>query len=303
MRQHDTRLGIILMSATALVFSLQDVLSRHLAETYNVYMVVMLRFWLFAVFVTVLAARRPAGLRAAARTRQPLLQLLRGLLLPAEICVMVFSFVFVGLIASHAMFASYPLIVAALSGPVLGERVGWRRWTAIGIGFVGILIVLQPGIAVFSPLSLIGLLASVMFALYGLLTRFAARRDSAAVSFLWTGIVGAVAMTPVGLWYWQAMTPADWGLMVLLGCLASLSHFLMIKALEVAEASAIQPFAYLQLVFVTFLGVQIYGETLRPSLIIGAAVVVSAGLFTLWRSGVVGSRVVPETVTDPSAHP
>lgn len=303
MKPHNTRLGIILMCATAFVFSLQDVLSRHLAGTYNVYMIVMLRFWVFGVFVAVIAGRQPGGLRAAAFTRQPALQLLRGVLLPAEICVMVVSFVSVGLIASHAVFASYPLIIAALSGPVLGEKVGWRRWTAIAIGFVGILIILEPGVTVFTPLSVIALVASAMFALYGLLTRYAARQDSATVSFFWTGMAGAITMTPVGLWHWQSMSGTDWALMGLLGCLASLSHFLMIKALEVAEASAIQPFAYLQLVFVSFLGIEVYGETLRANLVIGGAVVVSAGLFTLWRSRVVGSHTIEQTLTDPSARP
>ena len=285
-KEQNTRLGIILMSITSLVFSLQDGISRHLAGEYNVYMVVMIRFWFFAAFVIALAARRPGGLRAAVHTHYPVQQMLRGLLLAAEICVMVVAFVRLGLVESHAVFTCYPLLVAALSGPLLGERVGWRRWTAIGIGFLGILIVLQPGVRVFSVAALIPLASAFMFALYGLLTRFVARRDAASVTFFWAGIVGAMVMTPLGLSHWQWMSGGDWIWMAVLCCTAALAHYLMIRAYEVAEASAIQPFAYLQLVFIAILGVTVFGEVLRPSLILGATIVVAAGLFTLWRARV-----------------
>lgn len=280
----NTRLGIYLMIATAMVFAVQDGLSRHLAGTYNVWMVVMLRYWFFALFVIAMAARSPGGLRAAVRTQHPVLQVSRGLLLALEICVMVTGFVALGLVESHAIFASYPLLVAALSGPVLGEKVGWRRWTAIGIGFVGVMVILEPGMKVFSPAAAIPLLAAFMFAVYGLLTRFVSRKDASLVSFFWTGTVGAVVMTAIGIWHWEPMIPSDWAWMGMLCCTAALSHYLLIRAYEVAEASAIQPFAYLQLVFASFIGVVIMGETIRPNVALGAAIVVGAGLFTLWRA-------------------
>ena len=142
---NNTRLGIALMIAVSVVFAAQDGISRHLAAEYNVFMVVMIRYWFFAAFVISIASRKAGGLRAAAHTDQPLLQGLRGLLLAAEICVMVTAFTVLGLVESHAVFAAYPLIVAALSGPILGERVGWRRWAAIAVGFAGVLFILRPG--------------------------------------------------------------------------------------------------------------------------------------------------------------
>ncbi|TCP40575.1 DMT family transporter [Rhodovulum marinum] len=283
MTEQNTRLGILLMVATTFVFALQDGLSRHLAGEYNVLMVVMIRYWFFAAFVIALATRKAGGLRAAAATRQPLVQMFRGLLLAAEICVMVVGFVLLGLVESHAVFTCYPLLVAALSGPVLGERVGWRRWAAIGVGFLGVLVILQPGLRVFSPAALIPLAAAFMFALYGLLTRHVARQDSAATSFFWTGTTGAVAMTAIGLWAWEPMTAPDWGWMACLCVTGATGHFLLIKAYELAEASAVQPFAYLQLVFASALGITVFGETLAPNVGLGAGLVVAAGLFTLWR--------------------
>lgn len=279
----NTRLGIWLMIATATVFAAQDGVSRHLAEATNVYMVVTIRFWFFAAFVIALAARMPGGLRAATRTAYPALQIARGVILVAEICIMVMAFVTLGLIESHAVFASYPLIVAALSGPVLGEKVGWRRWAAIGTGCLGVLILLKPGAEVFSPWVLVPFVAAFMFALYGLMTRYVARKDSAAVSFFWTGTAGALAMTPFGLWHWQPMAPADWLWMAVLCCSAALGHWLMIRAYAVAEASAIQPFAYLQLPLVSIIGLLVFDEVLHANVVIGAAIVVGAGLFTLWR--------------------
>ena len=284
--EQNLKLGIWLMIATTVVFALQDGISRHLGGTYNVYMVVMLRFWVFAAFVITLAARSPGGIRAAVATRFPVQQITRGLILVAEVCAMVLAFIHLGLIQSHAVFACYPLLVAALSGPVLGEKVGWRRWTAIAIGFVGVLIILEPGFAVFSPWALIPFISALMFAVYGLLTRFVARKDPASVSFFWTGVVGAVAMTPIGLWHWQPMLTGDWLWMGALCCTAIIGHWLLIKAYAVAEASAVQPFAYLQLMFIALLGVFLFGETLRPNVAIGACVVVAAGLFTLWRQRV-----------------
>jgi drug/metabolite transporter (DMT)-like permease len=284
MTEHNARLGILLMIATTFVFAMQDGISRHLGSQYNVLMVVMIRYWFFAAFVIWLAMRKAGGLRAAALTKQPVVQALRGLLLVAEVCVMVVAFTTLGLVESHAVFTCYPLLVAALSGPVLGEKVGWRRWSAIAIGFVGVLIVLQPGYGVFSPLALIPLLAATMFALYNLLTRYAARKDSTATSFFWTGTVGATAITLVGIWYWEPMTRTDWMWMGTLCVTGALGHWLLIKAYEMAEASTVQPFAFFQLVFVSILGLSVFGEVLRPNVAIGVAIILAAGIFTVLRA-------------------
>lgn len=286
MTPQNNTLGIWLMVATAFVFAMQDGLSRHLAGEYNVFMIIMIRYWFFASFVIVVAARKAGGLRQAVATKQPVLQIFRGVLLALEVCVMVTAFVLLGLVESHAVFAVYPLLVAALSGPILGEKVGWRRWAAIGIGFVGVIIILEPGFGVFQPAALLALLASFMFALYSLLTRYAARKDSAAVSFFWTGTTGAITMTLIGIWFWEPMAQGDWLWMILLCMTAAFSHFLLIRAYELAEASAVQPFAYLQLPFAAALGVLVFNETLRNNVVIGTCVVVAAGLFTLWRARV-----------------
>lgn len=282
--QNDLRLGIIFMVITAFVFAVQDGISRHLAGTYNVYMVVMIRYWFFAAFVITVASRQSGSIRAAASTSQPFVQILRGALLALEICVMVSAFVILGLVESHAIFACYPLVIAALSGPILGEQVGWRRWGAIAAGFIGVLVILQPGRGVFAPAAAIPFASAAMFALYSLLTRYAARKDTAATSFFWTGTVGAVVMTAIGIWFWEPMTSSDWAWMATLCVTGALGHWTLIKAYEAAEASAIQPFAYLQMVFAIIIGLSVFGETLEPHVAFGGLIIVLAGLYTLWRA-------------------
>lgn len=274
--------------AAVVIFSAQDGITRHLTVLYPVQMVVMLRFWFFALFVIWLSARRPGGLRAAVRTHQIPLHIIRGLLLVFQISIVGLAFAHNGLIETHALLTSHPLMVAALSGPVLGEKVGWRRWTAILMGFAGILVMLRPDTSILSFWSILPLFAAFLFALYALLTRFAARKDSAQVSFFWTGIVGAVGMTFLGLPVWINMAGWDWFWMLLLCCTSCAGHYFLIHAYDLAEASAIQPFAYLQLVFIALLGIFVFHEALRVSVLFGSAIVIAAGLFTLWRQRVTG---------------
>lgn len=279
----NTRAGVLLMIAAVFVFAVQDGVSRHLAEQYNVIMIIMIRYWFFALFVIAVAVREKGGIRRVAATAQPIVQGFRAVLLVAEIWVTVFAFVKLGLIATHAVFAAYPLMVAALSGPVLGERVGPWRWAAIGAGFIGMLVILRPGFAVFAPEALIAVLAALMFAVYGLVTRFAARRDSAATSFFWTGTVGAVAATGIGIWSWEPMSGADWRWMAMLCVTGVLGHFLLIKCYEMAEASAVQPFAYFQLVFVSVIAVLFFDESTDLPTMLGGGIIVAAGVVAAWR--------------------
>ena len=283
---HNTRLGIVLMVGTTFVFAVQDGLSLHLSSTYNVYMVVMVRYWFFAAFVITISAKQVGGIRNAARTHQPYLQGFRGVLLATEICVMVTGFTYLGLVESLAIFSSYTLIVAAMSGPILGEIVGWRRWMAIFAGLCGVLIILKPGMGVFSVYAIIPLIAASMFALYSLLTRYAARQDCTATSFFWTGVTGCIVMTFVGMFHLEDMIPADWLLMLCLCFTGATGHWLLIRCYEVAEASAVQPFTYLQLVFGAAIGVMVFGEVIETNVAVGAVLVVAAGLFTLWRARV-----------------
>lgn len=275
--------GVGFMLGAITVFSLQDGVSKLLAENHAPVFVVMIRYWAFAAFVIALSAGRPGGVRRAGETRRPGVQILRGLLLAAQIVVMTGSFAWLGLAESHAVMAVYPLLIAALGALVLGERVEGAQWAAIGVGFLGVLILLQPGVGVFDPLALLPLLGAAMFAVYSVLTRWVGRTDAPSVSFFYTGVAGAAGITLVGPFFMSAMTAEEWAWMALLCVLGASGHYLLIRAYEAAEAAALQPFAYLQLVLTSIIGALFFNEIVDAPLVLGAAIVVGSGLFALWR--------------------
>ncbi len=281
--QDNPRLGIIMMIATTVVFSVQDGISRYLAEHYNVITVVTIRYMFFMAFVLAYSARQDGGIRKIASSPQLPVQIGRGLLLAGQICVAILSFSTVGLVNFHAVFASYPLMVMALSVPVLGEAVGWRRWLAVCIGFCGVLLILRPGTEMFGSVSILPVLAAFMIAVYGILTRYAARRDAALTSFFWTAIAGGIAMLAIGPFFWVPPVGTDWYWMGLLCLTGTGGHYLLIKALDATKASTIQPFAYLQLVFASSIGILVFDDSLDPMLIVGSAIIVGSGLFALQR--------------------
>lgn len=278
----SNRKGIWLMIAAVASFAAQDGFSRHLAENYNTLMVVMVRYWVFAGFVTVLALRRPEGFRAAITSTRIGAHIARSVLLVAEICIIIWGYTLIGLIESHAVFAICPLLVVALSGPVLGEKISLRRWIAVAAGLLGVLIILRPGSGVFSWASLLPLVSAIMFAAYSVLTRLTTRDEPTFPAFFWPGVIGTVIMTVIGLPYWQTVSPIDWVFIGIYASISVLSHWLLLKCYEVAEASSVQPFAYLQIVFVSIIGLVVYNETLALQVVFGTALIVMAGIYALW---------------------
>lgn len=280
----NTKLGIFLMLGAVATFAVQDAIARYLAETYDVWFILMLRLWAMLGVMSVLAWRRGPNFLAAIRSQQPVLQILRGVILAVQMVMIVMCFKSIGLINTHAVFSVYPLIGAGLSALILGEKVGWRRWIAICVGFIGVLIMLEPGQGTFSTASLVTLLSAFLFALYGVLTRYVGRKDSVAVSMFWNSLTGFVVLTPPGLMMMQPVALYDVPFVLAICCTGMIAHWMLTRALEVAEASAVQPFSYTQLIFVSILGILIFGEELKLSVVIGTAVVIGAGLFTIWRA-------------------
>ncbi len=273
--------GILLMVLTVLVFAIQDGFSRLLAGNYNTLMVVMVRYWIFGVFVLTMALRRPEGIRASVRSRHLVVHILRSVLLVAEICCMVWAYTLIGLINAHAVFAACPLVVVALSGPLLGEKITPLRWAAVALGCIGVLVILQPGAEVFSWYALLPFASAVMFGLYSVLTRLTTLDEPSFPAFFWPPIIGVVMMTVIGLPEWQAVTGVDWLWLLIYGLLSVLSNFLLQRTYETVEANVVQPFAYLQIAFVAMIGISFFGETLQSHVVLGVAIVVAAGIFAL----------------------
>lgn len=282
--------GYIFVLLAITIFSVQDGISKHLGTAYPPVFVTMIRYWAFALFTILLATKMRGGLKTVAKTARPVLQIIRGLLLAAQVVAVISCFSIIGLAHSQAIFSVTPILVALLSMPLLGERVGWRRWTAICAGLAGVLLILKPEGGFFDVQLLLAVFSCLLFAFYVIVTRLVSRDDSSMTSFFYTGVVGGIAMTLIGPFYWTWMSGWDWGWMALV-CLTSISsHYFLIRAYDLLDAAAVQPLTYLQLVYATIIGMVIYKETLSLNMIVGSVIVVSAGIFTIWREHVVGNR-------------
>ncbi len=277
----NPNLGVWLMIAAVASFAAQDGFSRHLATEYNTLMIVMIRYWAFAGFVIVLALRQPQGPRAAIRSNRLGAHVIRGTLLVAEVCMIVWAYTMIGLIESHAVFAICPLLIVALSGPILGERISWQRWAAVAAGMVGVIVILCPGMGVFSWPALLPLASALFFAMYSVLTRLTTRDEPTFPSLFWPAVIGAGLMTTVGLPNLEPVAPKDMPYLAVYCALSVLSHWILLKCYQATEAARVQPYAYLQIVFITLIGLTVYDETLALPVAIGTGIIVSAGLFAL----------------------
>ena len=281
--QNNVLFGITLMVITTFMFSSMDGVSRYLAENKNVFTLVTMRYWFIAFVMMITCFFLKNRVSDILNTKQPYIQFSRGVILSLNNCLVVYTFTLLGLVETHAIIACYPLIVAGLSVPFLGERFGWRRWMAIFTGFIGVIIILRPNTNVITEGSIFAIVGAIMFAVYLILTRYVSRSDTAITSFFWTGIGGTVTMSIISLFIWDDILKEDYLWLLLMCVLSAGSHFMMVKTLQVAEASVVQPFSYLQLVFGSIIGVTIFSESIDLMIILGALVVIGSGLFTTWR--------------------
>jgi drug/metabolite transporter (DMT)-like permease len=276
--ERHTSLGALLMSLSMLGFAAMDAMSKFLVSDYPIVQTLWIRYVVYAGFAVMVA--RKAGVRRMAFSRRPWLQAIRSLLAVVEGAVFVLAFAFLPLAETHAVAATSPLIVIALSAPLLRERVGLHRWLAVGAGFVGLLLIIRPGFEALTwPLAL-PLLGAFLWGLYQIMVRMCGRDDSPETTLLWSAFVGLAAISVVAPFYWRTPDLFSAMLMLGIGALGALSHFALIKALEFAEASAVQPYGYTLLVWAAVMGALVFGDIPGIWTMIGGLVVVLSGLYT-----------------------
>jgi|TARA_B110000037_G_scaffold190225_1_gene222941 drug/metabolite transporter (DMT)-like permease len=278
-------IGILFIISAVLCFSIMNGITRYLSEFYNVITLNMFRYWFFAVFLFFIHSNKNKSIVIVSKSKNRILQTFRGSMLAIQMCFAHYCFLKLGLIETSAIFAVGPLMVTALSIIFLNEKVGWQRLAAIAFGFIGIIIILRPGMKVFDPLSVLALGCAFSYAIYQILTRFVSTFDTSETSFFYTGITGALILSFVGPFFYIDVLKSDWILILMICFLGTSAHYFVIKAYHYSEASLLQPFNYLQLVVVSLIGMIFFNETLEIPVLIGSLMVVSAGLFTFWRSG------------------
>ena len=275
------RAGILLVIAASFGFASMDAMSKVLAQDHAILQILWFRYMVFTVFGLAIARRR--GVRRTLISQRPWLQAFRALLLVAENAVFVLAFRYLPLADVHALGASAPLMVVALSVVLLGETVGIRRWSAVLVGFVGVLIIIRPGLQEIEWPLLIPLVGALMWALYQILVRLCSRTDGSDTTLLWSALVGLAATSVTGPFVWVPPDREAWVLLVVLAVAGSLAHYALIKGLQLAEASAVQPYTYTLLVFAAFWGLAVFGDIPDAWTILGATIIVGSGLYTWYR--------------------
>ena len=272
--------GILFIVLTTLCFVAMDTLAKALTQSYPVAQVVWARY-IFHFLITV--AVLGAGRRLSLRTRRLKLQIFRStLLIAATICFFT-ALAYMPLVEASVIAHAAPLVVTALSVPLLRETVGPWRWSAVAVGFIGVVIVVRPGLGVVHPAAFLVLGTAVCFALYQIATRRLSTTDSAHTTLLYTGITGAVATSLAVPFFWTAPDLTGWVLMVLTGAFGALSHFIFIKAHRWAPVSVLSPFLYTQLLWAVVAGLVFFGDFPDGWTIVGALVIAASGLFILVR--------------------
>lgn len=274
--------AIALTLFTIVVFGVQDAISKHLVQTYSPFQVTMMRYWGFAVFALYVVSRQ-AGLRQALTSKVPFWQLLRGSLLIIEICFFALALQSVPMGELQAISLVYPLLVTLFSIPLLGEKVGVFRLVAVGVGFAGALIIVRPGGLPMDWGVGFAVIAATLYSLYIVLTRKVSQYDKAPTSLAYTGIIGLVLSSAVGIFFWQPMAWPDVALVVTMMVTTCLGHGVMIYALSLAPASTVQPFNYFSLPWAIVLSIVVFGHVIDPVSLVGAGIVVAAGLVVMAR--------------------
>jgi len=290
--------GIGLMVATGFFFACLDSSAKWLGHSLPTMQVVWARY--ISNFILVLPLVNPWRRPRLLRPRRPLLQIVRGSLILLSTILNFVALHYLQLAQTVSIMFSTPLLVAMLAGPILGEWVGWRRAIAILLGFVGVVVVAQPGFAGFHPAMLLSVLGAVVYALGNILARILVREDGPGVTFFYVGAVGAAAMTPIVpfVWVWPA-DALSWSLMLAMGAAAAIGHWSLILAHKYAPASILAPFIYTQLIWMVLSGWLFFADLPDRATVMGALIVIASGLYLLWRE-----RNLPgeaKTVPDPDA--
>lgn len=259
-----------------------DVIAKHLGQTG---MPVLEIVWARLTFGALLAlpfAARHTGLRGLLPDR-PVMHLLRASFLMAATFFFFFSLKFLAIADALAIFFVQPLVVTALSPWVLGEKVGPRRWAAVGVGFIGTLIIIRPGLGGMNTGSLLALAAGTCLALYLLLTRRISGQNKAIVTTFYTNAIGGILASILVIWVWKMPTPTEWLLFLALATIANLGHNLIVRAYDHGEASLLAPLAYTEMVTSTLLGLIFFGTFPDGWTFVGVGILIACAIYISMR--------------------
>ena len=283
--ERDMRIGILFILITTVMFALLDTGVKYVGQFYPVLQIAWARYvFQMAVVPMVIGRFRP---RDILRTKRPGLQVMRSMLMVGATLSFFTAVTYMPVAEASAIGMIAPLMVTALAIPMLGERVGARRWMAVVIGLIGALIIIRPGFGSLSWAAILPVITAICYALYQITTRMLAEIDPPITTFFYSGAVGVVVLSLAVPFAWRTPTVSGWAMMIALGLLAGAGHYCVIQAMRRAPASVLAPYSFVQLVWVTVLGYLVFGDFPDKLTLLGAAIVVGSGGYVFYRENVV----------------
>ena len=294
--------AIGLFSLAMMMFSATDGAAKYLSSDIAPQQIIFLRFVIVLILILLFCIYR--GQWNILKTTQPTLQILRGLLLAVCSLIFYFALKYLPLELCAAIGFVSPLFVTALSIPFLGERVGLRRWIAVLIGLLSVLMILRPGGVSFQLAMLLPLGSSLCWAMALILTRLMRDSEQALTVLAWSSLVGVVAVSPLVWPVWQMPNSSQWMILILLGVFNGLGQYLVIRAFMRASASLLAPFSYSIIIWSMLIGLIVFNSFPDGITLIGTAILIAAGLYIWYREKVTYTPSTPieatlgETVRD-----
>jgi len=279
-RVQNPRLGIALMCAGLAFFGFGEACVKTLAKDYEILQVVWARYTFHALVFLLIFSR--SGIVSQMRTSRPFLHLARSVVLMLGTITFFTALIYLSLPEAVAINFAAPLLVTALSIPFLGEKVGRRRWAAIFVGFLGVLVIIRPGLGVMHWAAFLPLLTAICYACYQIMTRIAGRTEDTRTSLFWTSAVGVTVMSCIVPFFWKTPDAQAWIIMVATGALFGFGHYLLIRAFEITPVSTLSPFHYTQIIWVTIISIIVFDQTPDEFSILGTTIVIASGLY-IWR--------------------
>ena len=279
MKLSSTSTGIIFAILAYFSFSLLDTLQKTVVIYHSIFQILFLKYF-FTLFLSVIESYRKKNINFF-KTKKPTLQITRSILSIIESGCFVLSFRYLSLADAHSIASLTPVIVVALSALILREKVNLKTWIAIFIGFVGVLIIMRPGLSIFDPMSLIPLTAAFFLSLYQIVTRKVSEYDSSETSLFYTSVVGIILMSFIIPFFWQPMQSFSYLLFLGVGIFFSVGIYFQIIALSFTKASIVQPFHYTLILWAIILGYIFYDDLPDLPTITGAIVITLSGIYVL----------------------
>jgi S-adenosylmethionine uptake transporter len=290
-------IGVLLMLLGDFLFSLNDAMGKWLVESFSVGQVLVVRSLGSFIILVPLIARQ--GSDKLFRVERVPLQVLRVVLTTADVGLFYAAVAYLPLADVMTFYMAGPIYVAALSHFFLGETIGWRRWLAVIIGFIGVLIALRPSTAMLSWPSIFGLVGSLSFSLTLVLGR-RLRLTSDVTLVTWQTVAALMTGLVLSLGHWRSFSALDFTAMLALGIVAGSAHMMITRSLKLAPASLLAPLQYSLLVWAIALGFLFFGDLPDSQILIGSAVIVVAGLFIFHRKNLTGD--IPKEAVPPDGH-